>query len=70
MTFKRRVAYFLQGVGSLLNLAPPAAPRWRVPNPYSHATDADMLRRDWKAVGKDLWFGVKQVERELHERRR
>ncbi|MBI3992283.1 MAG: hypothetical protein HY342_03340 [Candidatus Lambdaproteobacteria bacterium] len=63
-----RLQSFLEGVGSILDIIGSSGhmPELRRPNPRDNGllTDSGMIRRDWRAVGRDL---RKAMDVEAHE---
>jgi carbon storage regulator CsrA len=57
-TFRDRARWFLQGLGSVLEIVPP--PKSYLPN----KSDAEAIQGDWEAVGKDLWAAIRHSEQE------
>lgn len=57
-----RMKSFLRGYGSILNIFPSEpAPKISVKfhfRTHNEKTDVEALRKDWEAIGKDIWSAI------------
>ncbi len=65
MTLRKKINYFLKGMGSILEISPP-----RNKYLFSHYSaktpeeqDARALANDWNYIGKDLEYAIKRTEK-------
>jgi hypothetical protein len=70
MLSRSHILSFLRALGSLFDLSPrPASKPVRMPESYSvdlsfmKRSDADAIRSDWEAIGRDMYAAIGQFER-------
>ena len=69
MKFKERIKYFIEGVGSILDIYPLQTDLGNYFKYYNAKTglekDAQAIAEDWGIVGKDLENSVKKTEEQI-----
>ena len=59
---KRQLSAFLCSIASLLDFGGALIHR-----EYIQCSDADAIRSDWEAVGRDLWIAIAQFDGEVRD---
>ena len=59
----RKLNSFLKGAGKCLEIMPPQS-SLELPYSIKIKSDADAIRGDWQAVGRDIWTAMRQAKKE------
>lgn len=60
IAMSRKLKNFIRGAGSVANVWPTPAEN-HIGEGLLERTDAEALRSDWEAIGRDLWSSINQL---------